>query len=147
MNVHYELINNTKVTTHEDLDDSIEATSEHQQTNRKLKLSKEGIIPKDVESKKEMMSFIAYAQNLEQTCKLLTYNKQVNYGDGSHDTNRSYVSGNAIMSIKLPVSKAISNDLCSQLQETEIHKCMVKKNNFLDKNTYVKCTNKMKNFL
>lgn len=33
----------------------------------------QGVVPKDIESKKEMMSFIAYVHNLESSVKLLTW--------------------------------------------------------------------------
>ena len=32
----------------------------------------QGVVPKDVEAKKEIMSFIAYPPNLEFACKLLS---------------------------------------------------------------------------
>jgi len=65
----------------------------------------EGIIPKDIESKKEMMSFIAYPQNLEWACRLISNQKNINLIEESpHNKNRIYLSGTHIMSTKLTVS-------------------------------------------
>jgi hypothetical protein len=142
MNVHY-LHDHSKMTTQEDNDDSDAHTDQILPLSRQIK--KEGVVPKDLESKKEIMSFIAYANNLEQTCKLLTFNKQV--GLAENDTNRLYLSGTSIMSIKLPVSKAYCNDLCCQLEDQQLHKAMVRKSNFLDKANHTKCLSKLKGWL
>ena len=66
----------------------------------------EGVIPKDIESKKEMMSFIAYPQHLEYACKLISNSKAICLTEGTHDKNRIYLSGTSIMSTKLTVSLA-----------------------------------------
>ena len=77
-----------------------------------------GVIPKDSE-KKEMLSFIAYAINLENTCKLSTQSKQINLND-DNDKNRIYLSGNALMSSKLPVGKVHKEKACLELANTAI---------------------------
>lgn len=64
-------------------EDSLEAesSSDDENDNEKKSLSKplkiEGIVPKDIESRKEIMSFIAYAQGVETACRLYTWNKNV----------------------------------------------------------------------
>ena len=77
---------------------------------KRLKI--EGIIPKDIEQKKEMMSFIGYPSNLENACKFLSCNKFVSFSEGPHDKNRIFISGTTIMSTKLTVSLAQSAKLC-----------------------------------
>ena len=47
---------------------------EKESLSKAAKLAMKGVIPKDSE-KKEMLSFIAYAVHLENTCKLLTQSK------------------------------------------------------------------------
>lgn len=79
--------------------------------NDKNKLFK-GVIPKDLETKKEIMSFIVYPQHLENACKLFSCNKIVSFGDSSNDKNRIFMSGNTIMSTKLTVSMQNSKKLC-----------------------------------
>jgi len=93
----------------------------------------EGIIPKDIETKKEMMSFIAYPSHLENACKLIASSKLITFSEGPHDKNRIYLSGSAIMSTKLTVSLANSIKLCGKLQEEEIHSSRLKRMNFLEK--------------
>ena len=67
----------------------------------------EGIVPKDIESKKEMMSFIAYPQNLEWACRLISNQKNMILIEESvHNKNRIYLSGTSIMSTKLTVNLA-----------------------------------------
>lgn len=67
----------------------------------------QGIVPKDIEAKKEILSFIAYPPNLEFACKLLSQNKQIALQEGpSYNKNRIFVSGTSIMSTKLTVSLA-----------------------------------------
>jgi len=51
------------------------------------------------------------------------------------------------MSLKLPVSKVISNELCASLSSKEIHQSAVQKSNFLDRHSHNKCTNKLKALL
>ena len=77
----------------------------------------QGIVPKDVETKKEMMSFIAYPQHLEASCKLLSCSKAINFTETNHDKNRIFVSGTSIMSTKLHVSLAQSRKLCDELNQ------------------------------
>ena len=93
----------------------------------------EGIVPKDIEQKKEMMSFIGYPQNIENACKYLSCNKSLTFSEGPHDKNRIFISGNSIMSTKLTVSLAMSAKLCAQLRETELFECKIKRNHVLDK--------------
>ena len=64
----------------EESEDDEEAHSQpdfDDQDNQPQRFNMNGVVPKDLESKKEMMSFIAYAQHLEQCCKLITCSKQV----------------------------------------------------------------------
>ena len=76
-----------------------------------------GVIPKDIENKKEMLSFIAYPPHIENTCKLVSQNKMCSYSqDGHHDKNRIFVSGTSIMSTKLHVGKEHATKLCDQLR-------------------------------
>ena len=74
----------------------------------------EGIVPKDIEQRKEIMSFIAYAQHIESTCKLITSSKSINLCDNT-DKNRIYLSGTSIMSYKLTVSLANCRKICEQV--------------------------------
>mgnify|MGYP001439953735 CR=1 FL=1 len=48
-------------------------THDFKQTSPKKRIT--GVVPKDLEQKKEMMSFIAYAQHIESACKLITCSK------------------------------------------------------------------------
>lgn len=52
------------------------------------------------------MGFIAYAQNINETVKLLCMSKLVALVHSTHDKNRIFVTGNAMMSTKLSSSKA-----------------------------------------
>jgi hypothetical protein len=72
-------------------------------------------VPKDIETRKELMSFIAYQLHLENTCKLITSSKAVNFNGDPNEKNRIYMSGTSIMSMKLTVSLAQSRKLCEQL--------------------------------
>lgn len=78
------------------------------------------IAPKDIEMKKELMSYVAYNTHLENCCKLITCSKSVNFSDNPNDKNRVYMSGNAIMSMKLTVSLAQSKKHCDQLRQTPL---------------------------
>ena len=51
-----------------------------------------------------MMGFIAYAQNINETVKLICMSKLVNLVNTGHDKNRIFVTGNAMMSTKLSSS-------------------------------------------
>lgn len=59
----------------------------------------QGIVPKQMDDheKAQMMGFIAYAQNVENTVKLITFNKNLNLNE-PHDKNRIFVTGTSIMS-------------------------------------------------
>jgi hypothetical protein len=74
-----------------------------------------GVIPKDIEKSKEIMSFIAYAQHLETACKLISCNKNTSFVDNPTDKNRIYLSGTSIMSTKLTVSMEHCRKICGQL--------------------------------
>lgn len=50
----------------------IEDDPEKQDFNKSAYKKINGVVPKDIESKKEMMSFIAYPPHIENTCKLLS---------------------------------------------------------------------------
>jgi hypothetical protein len=91
-----------------------------------------------------MMSFIAYAQHLEATCKLITSSKSISLCE-SMDKNRIYLSGTTIMSTKLTVSLANCNKICNQLADTDIV-CTnkIKRTNYLDKHQKNNCNLKMK---
>jgi hypothetical protein len=91
-----------------------------------------------------MMSFIAYAQHLEATCKLITSSKSIALCE-SMDKNRIYLSGTTIMSTKLTVSLANCNKICNHLADTEIV-CTnkIKRINYLDKHQKNNCNLKMK---
>ena len=67
-----------------------------------------------------MMGFIAYAQNLEQTVKLLTFCKNVNFNE-AHDKNRIFVTGTAMMSTKLSTSAAAIQKATDALQNPNNH--------------------------
>ena len=82
----------------------------------------QGIVPKDIESKKELMSFILYGQNLESTVKLLTYSKAISLVEGQHEKNRQYLSGTSIMSTKLPTGLAHCKKVCEQVRNQELFK-------------------------
>ena len=80
------------------------------------------------------MSFIAYAQHLEMTCKLITCSKQIILNEnGALDKNRIYLSGTSIMSTKLTVSLAQRNKYCELLAETEVGLSKIRRCNFLEK--------------
>ena len=74
-----------------------------------------GVVPKDVELKKEMMSFISYPYHLESCCRLLTQSKLVALTEDVNEKQRLYMCGTAIMSTKLPVGKEYSRKACDQL--------------------------------
>ena len=52
-----------------------------------------------------MMGFIAYAQNIENSIRLITFSKNANLNE-PHDKNRIFVTGLSMMSTKLSISKA-----------------------------------------
>lgn len=60
------------------------------------------------------MGFIAYAINLDNTCKMLSFNKTMKLCE-PQDKNRIFVTGTSIMSTKLPTSKAAVSKQCEQL--------------------------------
>jgi hypothetical protein len=95
-------------------EDSCEDSQESPSPSKKSKLF-DGVVPKDIEQKKEIMSFIAYPSNLENACKIIACNKQVNFAEGPHDKNRIFVSGTAIMSTKLTVSLQNMHKVCRQI--------------------------------
>tara|TARA_B110000285_G_C15057616_1_gene580507 strand:+ start:228 stop:1040 length:813 start_codon:yes stop_codon:yes gene_type:complete len=104
----------------------------------------EGIVPKDIEQKKEMMSFIGYPSHIENACKYLSCNKLMTFNEGPHDKNRIFISGNSIMSTKLTVSLAMSAKLCSQLRESSIFEHKIKRNHVLEKQSRASVNIKMK---
>ena len=63
-----------------------------------------------------MMGFIAYAQNIENTVKLMTFNKNTTLND-AHDKNRIFVTGNTMFSAKLSTSKAAQDKVIDQLAQ------------------------------
>lgn len=81
-----------------------------------------GYVPKvlDDHDRVQMMGFIAYAQNLEQTVKLLTFCKNVNFNE-AHDKNRIFVTGTAMMSTKLSTSAAAIQKATDALQNPNNH--------------------------
>ena len=64
-----------------------------------------------------MMGFVAYAQNLNETVKLLCMSKMVQIVSSHHDKNRIFVTGNAMMSTKLSCSKTAIEKAIKQLDE------------------------------
>ena len=90
------------------------------------------------------MSFIAYAQNLEMACRMVSYSKQVNLTENHNDKNRIYLSGTSIMSTKLTVSMAQCKKLCEQVVQQELLVAKVKRSNFLEKQGRNFCMQKMK---
>ena len=94
----------------------------------------QGVVPKDIEQRKEMMSFIAYANNLECSCKLISSSKQVQFSENPHEKNRIYLSGTSIMSTKLPVGLAHCKKICDQLREQPVCQNKIKRTNYLEKN-------------
>ena len=61
-----------------------------------------------------MMGFIAYAHHIENSCKLLSFSKTVQFNE-AHDKNRIFVTGTSIMSTKLPTSQQAIAKVCEQL--------------------------------
>ena len=109
-------------------DDYVESPSPGEKSN----LFK-GVIPKDLDTKKEMMSFIVYPQNLENACKLISCNKVVSFGDGPHEKNRIFMSGSTIMSTKLTISMQNSKRVCDQILAQDFTLAKLKRSNVLDK--------------
>jgi hypothetical protein len=64
-----------------------------------------------------MMGFIAFAQNLNETVKLQCMSKLVQLIHSSHDKNRIFVTGNAMMSTKLSSSKQAIEKAINQLHD------------------------------
>lgn len=80
-----------------------------------------------------MMSFIAYPNNIENACKLLSCNKTINFYEGPNDKNRIFVCGTHIMSTKLSVSLENCKKICNKIRDTSpIQKCL-KRSNVLEK--------------
>jgi hypothetical protein len=125
-------------------EDSVEIESPS--PDEKYKLFK-GVVPKDLEQKKEIMSFIAYPQHLENACKLISHSKVINLSEGPNDKNRIFISGNAIMSTKLTVSLQNSKKICQQIEEQEIFQQKIKRTNVLEKQQRLQATQKMKSRL
>ena len=73
----------------------------------------QGVNPKHLDDyeRSSMMGFIAYAQNLDNSCKLLSFNKAMKLNE-VQDKNRIFVTGTSIMSTKLPTSKAAVAKVC-----------------------------------
>ena len=93
-----------------------------------------------------MMGFIAYAQNIENTVKLMTCSKLIQLNE-PHEKNRIFVTGHSMMSTKISSSEASINKAYSQLQRTEIKRDKVKRANFLDRNTRSGILRKMRDSL
>lgn len=74
----------------------------------------------DDQQKAQMMGFIAYAQNINESVKLLCMSKLVALVHSSHDKNRIFVTGNAMMSTKLSSSKQAIEKAITQLHEHPI---------------------------
>jgi hypothetical protein len=62
------------------------------------------------------MGFIAYAQNINESIKLLCMSKLVALVHSTHDKNRIFVTGNAMMSTKLSSSKQAIEKAVAQLE-------------------------------
>ena len=94
----------------------------------------QGIIPKQLDDheKAQMMGFIAYAQNVENTVKLITFNKNLNLNE-PHDKNRIFVTGTSIMSQKVPTSLAAQNKAAEQLNNTKVFSEKLRRANIVDR--------------
>jgi len=79
-----------------------------------------------------MMGFIAYAQNVENTVKLITFNKNLNLNE-PHDKNRIFVTGTSIMSQKVPTSLAAQNKAAEQLNNTKVFSEKLRRANIVDR--------------
>ena len=98
-------INNDKF-EEEDADIKVSSTKSY---SKKV----QGISSKDIDAKKEILSFIAYPQNLEVACKMLSQSKLIALQEGPiYNKNRIFISGSALMSNKLIVSLPQSIKLC-----------------------------------
>lgn len=81
-----------------------------------------------------MMGFVAYAQNLNETVKLLTMSKVVQLTSSCTEKNRIFVTGSAMMSTKLSASKqAIDNAIQDLLQHPPISVPFLKRCQLLEK--------------
>ena len=76
----------------------------------------QGVNPKhlDDHERSQMMGFIAYAGNIDNTCKLISFSKAVQLNDQT-DKNRIFVTGTSIMSTKLPTTMPAVIKVCDQL--------------------------------
>ena len=92
------------------------------------------------------MSFIAYAINLDNTCKLLSNSRMFALSDES-DKNRIYCTGTSCMSTKLTVSLANSRKLCEDLRAEYVFDGSVRRDHFLERQPRVMINGKMKSML
>ena len=92
------------------------------------------------------MSFIAYAGNLEQTARLISFNKNINLND-AHDKNRIFVTGHSIMSQKLSSTDKSINKACENLSLQPVFRQKIKRCNILEKGSRNECHKKMRESL
>lgn len=64
-----------------------------------------------------MMGFVAYAQNINETVKILCMSKMVQLVASNHDKNRIFVTGNSMMSTKLSATKPAIDKAVKELEE------------------------------
>ena len=79
-----------------------------------------------------MMGFIAYAQNIENSVRMLAFSSKVNLSE-VQEKNRLFVTGLNMMSLKASDKKGQLKKLCAQLGEAKVFKEPVKKSNALDR--------------
>lgn len=63
-----------------------------------------------------MMGFVAYAQNINESVKILCMSKLVQFAS-SQEKNRIFVTGNAMMSTKLSATKTAIEKAIEELQD------------------------------
>ena len=100
----------------------------------------------DDHEKTQMMGFIAYAHNIENTVKLLSFSKLISLNE-PHDKNRIFVTGQKIMSTNLVSTSSAITKALDHLESQEIRKDKVKRANFLDRHSRVGILKKMKESL
>ncbi len=106
------------------------------------------MVPKQLDDheKAQMMGFIAYALNIENSVKMMSFSKLISLNE-PHEKNRIFVTGTSMMSAKASASSAAVNKVCDQLERLEIKRDKLKRCNFLDRHTRQNALKKMKEAL
>jgi len=89
------------------------------------------------------MGFIAYAHNIENTVKLMSFSKLIQLNE-PHEKNRIFVTGQSMMSTKINSSSASVAKICDQLIHLPLKRDKMKRANFLDRHTRGNILRKMK---